>query len=162
MAEHWSTDYNRLELDRGALTGDDRKQMRSMRARRSLCNRAMRAAVDGRPFDAGDPRTGQPWPPGQDVWDAHQHGLEEAEWIARWQAERRNAAKMAELSKQARAVLKPIEQQRRQEAKERELRLRWRRYRTTRVLAFVAPVWTRRVRRWCGLTQMPRRPKQPA
>jgi hypothetical protein len=144
VSTHWREDYDRLELPLGALSGDDRKQVRAMKARRTLCQRAMRAGLERRPFDQGDPKNGLPWPPGEDVWQAHQYGLEEADWIDAYRKERDDARKMAETAKQARAVLREARKVEREKTARRARRAR----RAGKVAALIAPVWSRRLRRW--------------
>jgi hypothetical protein len=141
---YWRHSYDRLEQPRGALSGDDRKQIRAMKARRTLCQRAKRAGIDRRPFEDGDPKTGEPWPPGEDVWQAHQTGLEEADWIAAYYKERDDARKMAETAKQARAVLREARKVEREKTARRARRAR----RAWKVAHLVAPVWSRRIQRW--------------
>ena len=141
---YWRHDYNRLEQPRGTLSGDDLKQIRSMKARRTLCNRAMKAAIDGRPFEDGDPKTGRPWPPGEDIWQAYQYGLEEAAFAVRWREEQRQSRMVA----QAEKAVRKADRCARSERRARDARRARRARRAWKVASLIAPVWSRRLRRW--------------
>jgi hypothetical protein len=141
---YWRNSYDRLEQPRGTLSGDDLKQIRALKARRTLCNRAMRAGTDGRAFDAGDPKTGRPWPPGEDIWQAHQCGIDEAAFAVRWSEEQRQARAMTDMGKQARKVLREHRKVERVQAERRAQRAR----KAWKAAALIAPVWSRRIRRW--------------
>ena len=141
---HWLSDPNRLMAPTPAMSGETRLYVKHITTQNAVRNRAFRAAVRRIPWEHGDThpkRRGKPWPDyAREVYD---WGLEEP------------ADSQTQLANRIERITK--KRLREQEAQRRQ-RQKVRRYRATKVAAFIAPVWTRRLRRWCGLTAMPRSP----